>query len=481
MSVIINTAYGAVSGFSADHINKWFGIPYAKAPVGNLRFQKPMPPDTWDGVREATSFSPKCPQLSIPVNADNGLAQSEDCLYLNIWAPENARNCPVLFWIYGGSFAAGEGSDCIYDGTSFAANGNVVVVTFNYRVGLFGGFYNLGFCHSLEGKYTENVGIYDCIAALRWVNENISVFGGDPQRITVAGESAGATITALLLHRPEINGLYHQAILESVADLPFTDKSDTYMAQSILDAMGLTSETAEKLCTMPEAEIMSHLKKMTGNNALLSGASCIVDKDLIQGSMRHILDNQEASDVSMLIGTNHDEGVIFVDPSENWGKQEELVMKKMLQADDLNDSDKTFSHYFPLSDPSERAKAYTDRMFCLPSKTLLDKQCRKTAVYAYRFDYAPPEARAMGMNAFHSAEMIYVFHNLPYNESESNSETKQDAEHVSKQMHTAWIRFIQDGNPGWKAYDTKNAAFSVFDAECKVDCGYAKEVKEIWQ
>jgi para-nitrobenzyl esterase len=204
----IETQYGKVLGTDLGAVLAWKGIPYARPPVGKLRFCPPQPPEPWAGTRDATAFGPIAPQL--PFLLANGTlevnmpeSQDEDCLYLNIWAPQpETRKRPVMVWLHGGSFLNGSGSQSDYDGANFAEQGDLILVTLNYRLGVLGFLY----LEELMGETATssgNYGLLDQIAALRWVHENIPAFGGDPDNVTLFGESAGAISIALLLAMPE--------------------------------------------------------------------------------------------------------------------------------------------------------------------------------------------------------------------------------------------------------------------------------------
>lgn len=193
---VVETRYGRLRGGANEGVFYWKGIPYAKAPVGERRFLPPEPPEAWDGVREATAFGPVVMQPSDPIFS--GLLgrmsepPSEDGLYLNVWSPAaDGKKRPVLVWIHGGAFLFGSGSSPWYDGTAFAKHGDVVVVTINYRMNVFG-FLHLGDSFGEAYAQAGNLGILDQVAALRWVKENIEAFGGDPDNVTIFGESAGA-------------------------------------------------------------------------------------------------------------------------------------------------------------------------------------------------------------------------------------------------------------------------------------------------
>jgi para-nitrobenzyl esterase len=199
--LIVETRYGKVQGYEQGSISVWKVIPFAQPPTGERRFRAPQPPESWTGVREATMFSPMAPQVPEvgasmvgAIGAERSVdvrPMSEDCLYLNIWSPgADQQMRPVMVWIHGGAFTLGSASDPWYDGTSFAVRHNIVVVSLNYRLGILG-FVSLKDLDGAEATYTANCGLLDQIAALQWVRENIAAFGGDPDQVTVMGESAG--------------------------------------------------------------------------------------------------------------------------------------------------------------------------------------------------------------------------------------------------------------------------------------------------
>lgn len=232
-SAIVKTKQGSVRGTEGHAARVWKGIPFAKKPVGDLRFQPPEPPEAWEGTFEANEFGPVCTQnkdiaAMLGAPAEN---MSEDCLYLNIWAPAGPREgLPVMVWIHGGAFRAGAGSSPLYDGASMAENGGVIVVTINYRLGAFGFLHLAG----LDSSYSANLGLLDQIAALKWVRENIKAFGGDPEQVTVFGESAGAMSIASLLAMPAAKGLFQKAILESGASQIIPPEQASMIAKAVL-------------------------------------------------------------------------------------------------------------------------------------------------------------------------------------------------------------------------------------------------------
>ncbi|MGH2586914.1 MAG: carboxylesterase/lipase family protein, partial [Dehalococcoidia bacterium] len=243
MAPVVRTPYGQVAGEQRDGVTVFRGIPYARAPLGELRFRAPQPPEPWSDVRDATRFGPIAMQNPSPMDTIFGAVQrpamSEDCLSLNVWTPglDDGRR-PVMVWIHGGAFVGGSGSTPWYDGTAFASRGDVVVVTLNYRLGA------LGFLHlaDLGGDAfagSGNVGILDQVAALRWVRESIAAFGGDPENVTVFGQSAGARSIATMMSMPNPRGLFDKAILQSGPALALPATHANRVMESILEHLAL--------------------------------------------------------------------------------------------------------------------------------------------------------------------------------------------------------------------------------------------------
>ncbi|MGP3782832.1 carboxylesterase/lipase family protein [Paenibacillus sp. 1A_MP2] len=248
----VNTRYGTVQGELLHGASVWKGIPYAKPPVGELRFQAPVPPETWDGVREAKQFGPENIQPRNPQTegiSGQPPVESEDSLYLNIWAPEQESKdpLPAMVWIHGGSFVSGAGSQPMYDGTQLVLRGDVIVVTINYRLG------PLGFLHMapLGEGFASNVGLLDQIAALQWVQDNIEAFGGDLRNITVFGESAGSMSIAALMAMPAAKGLFHRAIMQSGASQVVLAEQASAIRDGMLKVLGVSADELQNSKPFP--------------------------------------------------------------------------------------------------------------------------------------------------------------------------------------------------------------------------------------
>ena len=248
-NTVVDTTYGPVRGIDQGTVKAWKGIRYAAPPVGELRWRAPQPPEKWTTVADAARPGPACPQPLVPVvELDLGARQDEDCLFLNIFASaEPGDRKPVLVWLHGGAYVLGSGSQPLYDGTVLASRGDAVVVTINYRLNAFG-FLDLSSYNNARRRFDTNVGLRDAISALQWVRDNVAAFGGDPDRVTLFGESAGGGMVTTLLTSPAAAGLFHGAIAQSS---PATSVYDSSRAQRVaalfLDKLGLEPGDVDRL------------------------------------------------------------------------------------------------------------------------------------------------------------------------------------------------------------------------------------------
>jgi para-nitrobenzyl esterase len=298
---------GTLVGETKDGVNMFRGVPFAKAPVGDLRWKAPVKPDAWPGERYATAFEPPCPQ---PVNIDQkssnggGVSgvQSEDCLYLNVYAPANASKAPVVVWLYGGASYLGAGHLGSYNGTANAKNG-VITIPINYRLGPLGTFAHPSLTR--EGGNTGAFALMDAVAALEWVKRNAAAFGGDPDNVTVAGQSAGAMMVMNLLSIPSAKGLYHKAIVQSGAGLT---QSQTLAAA---EAKGVEAATALGLpgkdATAAQLRSVS-AQTLVANAATQRGYGAPIDGKFKTTSTVDALNAGTEIDVPVMVGSNSGEG-----------------------------------------------------------------------------------------------------------------------------------------------------------------------------
>src|SRR5688572_18972708 len=316
----------AGTGGSTPDVRVFKGVPFAAPPVGPLRWRPPQPVQSWSGVREASSFGPRCMQ-------GQGTARdvSEDCLYLNVWtaAPSAAERRPVIVWSYGGSLRSGAGSQPQYDGEALARKG-VVFVTYNYRLGPFGFFSHPELTRESPHKASGNYGLMDLIAALEWVKANISSFGGDPNRVTIMGESAGASLVSCLTTSPRAKGLFHRAIAQS------TGCTGTSRIGSPLTTLAEAEREGQKQAVAMGATSLAALRAMSADDILRrgQGARVIVDGDTITEDWLPALARGAHNGVDLLLGSNKDEGTfpIFGVPE---GTAQEFVARMKQRFGDL--------------------------------------------------------------------------------------------------------------------------------------------------
>lgn len=481
---IVESAYGKLEGKEIDGVIAWKGIPYAKPPVGSLRFRAPERPDSWDGIRDAGSFSPVAPQTQREIMSffGNDISNmSEDCLYLNLWSPAaDDKKRPVLVWIHGGSFVSGSGSADWYDGATFAAQGDVVVVTINYRLGVFG-FLHLGELGGEEYVTSGNCGLLDQVAALQWVRENIAAFGGDPDNVTVFGESAGAMSIGVLLGFPSAQGLFHRAILQSgTAAFVHTSQTATKVAASLLAALQIEPANISKLVELP-AEQLLQASNLLPSMALFP----VIDGVSLPKHPLEAVAEGSAKDVTLLIGTNKDEYNIFSVFDPEWKEADESKVKALFE--------KTFGPLLPaisneFSEPLSQElfnKLLTIQVFTAPAIKLAELQSNQGApVWMYRFDWETPVFDG-ALKATHALEIPFVWDTLDKPNTVNFTGASPERHLLAKQMHEAWINFAHNGNPStdnlpeWPKYDSKNRSTMIFNnvSELENDPNHEDRVK----
>lgn len=484
-ATLVETQYGKVQGTTDGTIGVWKGIPFAQPPLGALRFHAPQKPAPWSGVRDATTFGSISAQPNVAIGffASTPELSSEDCLFLNIWSPgADDRRRPVLFWIHGGAFVAGSGSTGWYDGKAFAANGDVVVVTINYRLGA------LGFLHlvDIEGTdvgFSSNCGLLDQIAALEWVRDNIVAFGGDPENITIFGESAGAMSIGTLLAMPQAKGLYQRAILQSGASHTIhAPEKATAVTRALLAALDV--QRATDLLTVPLEQLLAAQSTVTVPGGGLPFEPVIDGRTLPQRPIDAIA-HGSADGISLLVGTNRDEMRLFtlMDPAEAVFKMsllERLFGERAEQVAALYEAD------VPTREDAW-VDILTDRTFRIPAISLAERVAeRGTAVWMYRFDWSSP-AFGGQLKACHALEVPFVWNNLDKQGVEMLTGDSPARQKIAEAMHAAWIAFARTGKPAtpvlpeWPAYVTEQRATLLFNEEYQVVNDPQGAERQVWK
>jgi para-nitrobenzyl esterase len=425
---------GKISGAEANGITSFKGIPYVAPPVGDLRWRPPHTIAPWGGLRQAKDYGAACPQPPIlehdyHVKFDN---QSEDCLTLNVWTPANAASerHPVLFWIHGGANIAGSGS--ITDGSALAKLG-AVVVTINYRLGPFGFLALPALSKESTRGSSGNYGLLDQVQALLWVHRNIEKFGGDPQSVTIFGESAGGTDIGWLMTSPMAKGLFQRAIIQSgVMFLP----ADLRRATAEQAGAKLFSDTLENLRLRSTESIMKSAGFQT-DLVFGSGASYgpIIDGWVINEDPAKVFAASNQANVPLIVGTNADEGSIF---TETLPFKTVAQYRSYLAAHFFIAAEMLFKLYPAADDTQVHAAAtrlVTDTVFLTSARRLARYQAPINAkTFLYHFTHSTGE-----LGAFHGSEIPFVFAADPANP-------------LAKAMSAAWVRFAAIGDPNWPAY-----------------------------
>ncbi len=478
---IVATRSGKVEGFERDGVHVFRGIPYAAPPVGALRWQPPRREEPWAATRAATKFSAQSAQTEFALGKLMGQPQppySEDSLYLNVWTPacDDARR-PVMVWIHGGAFLWGAGDTPWYDGTQFAKHGDVVVVTINYRLGAFG-FLHLADLFGAEFAGSGNAGILDQIAALEWVRDSIGAFGGDPDRVTVFGESAGAASVGTLLGTPAARGLFHAAIPQSgAAAWASTAERASDMAARVIGNLGIRPGDADALRAASTDAILHALPAFREDGVAALPFQPVVDGVVLPEPPIATIAAGNAAGVRVLTGTNLHEMTLFTlaDPGmatlDDDGVRARMRNALGAGGEDVFDS---YRARKPDVTPQELwLQLSTDAVFRVPAARLLEAQLAHAPVWSYLFTFESPVFGGV-LRSTHALEITFVFDTLDRGGAELLTGTGPERRAIADAMHPAWIAFARGGDPNhtglpeWPRYELDRRATMRFDATCEV-------------
>lgn len=496
--LVVETAQGRVRGDHRRGACRFRGIPYAAPPVGERRFAPPADPDGWTGVRDATLFSPVAPQppdlVSQLLGRGDGREQSEaDCLTLNVWtpAPDGARR-PVMVWIHGGAFVSGTGAEAWYDGANLTRR-DVVVVTVNYRLGA------LGFLHLAElagdaFSGSGNVGLLDQAAALRWVRENIAAFGGDPDNVTIFGESAGGMSVAALLGLPAAAGTFHRAIAQSGAAANISDPDRaTRVAVDLLGELGLDAGAVHRLRTVPTNDLLAAQAAVSARHGIIQGLPFqpVVDPASLPVAPAEAVRSGSAAAVPLLIGSNRDELRVFtlMNPDMRADSDEHLTARLRGFAGDRAPAIvAAYRQIWPDLEPTGLfEKIGSDLVFRIPALDLAEAQRTHASCHVYEFHQ---ESTGFGgqLGASHAVDVPFVFDNLDApGASFFTGEPDEQMRRVATTMADAWCAFAHGGDPNtaglpeWSGWQGSARPTLIFDGEPRVVDDPAARQRMIWQ
>lgn len=475
----IITKSGKIRGKCEDGVGKWLGIPYAEKPLGELRFRHAKPIEPWSGVVEATEY-PKKPIQGSFLMDNSEVEDSEDCLYLNILSKDTKKKKPVLVWIYGGAFIIGETTLKMYDGTSFAQK-DIVFVSFNYRLGLQGG-YDISHLNQGDNEFDDNIFISDQIQALKWIHENIEYFGGDPNDVTIMGESAGGTSVINLMAIPEAEGLFHKVICESgVIGATVSPSVGNINMRLLLEHLGIKESEMEKIKELSIEQLREAsvwlMKNFTKNypGMFLSGP---ILGSLLPEYPLDAIKRGVGKGIKLMIGTNADESTLFISNGEpNMCCCREEVEQFLTDIDtSLEVKEKLNELYKDYGSEKGLRDFMADINFTYHSALAADYQSEYGDTYMYYFSYATQVAKKLKLGAFHMSEIPFVFDNVEqYDLAHLYAMTsKRTLQYFTDIFHTAWVNFVKYGNPNgtedgpWPKYDTKTKKVYQIDEECKV-------------
>ncbi len=470
---VVETSTGRVQGLAEGALRVFKGIPYAAPPVGALRWKPPEPVEPWQGVRKALAFGPAChqpkPTLSRLYELEP-MPMSEDCLTLNVWAPQEAHDAPVFFWIHGGALWGGTSRDPLYDGARLAGHG-LVVVSINYRLGPLGWLALPSLSAESPHGVSGNYGLLDQIAALRWVRENISAFGGNPDNVTIAGESAGGLSVLYLMASPQVRGLFARAVAESayMISMPTLKRAGCGMPSA--------EESGTRLVDALQVSDLAGLRAMDAGTLTRAAAEhgfapwVSVDGHFVPDQLVTIFDRGGQAHVPLLAGFNSGEirSLRILAPEPPASKADYVGIIR----DRYGDLADEFLQQYPASDMEESVLAATrDALYGWTAQKLARKQAALGApAYLYFFDHGYPAADEAGLHGFHASELPFVFGNLDGTPPRWPKVPDTPPQRKLAEAMTAyWASFARTGKPvakgapDWPAFGPDKAYMAFTDA-----------------
>lgn len=473
----IATQSGKLLGESAAAVRVFKGIPFAAPPVGALRWRAPQPAAHWRGTRDARLWGPVCPQPTAPGmnSVPAGQRMSEDCLYLNVWAPAGATGrAPVMVWIHGGALVMGAGSFPEFDGSAFARDG-VVLVTLNYRLGALGFFAHRALTAEASAKAPlGNYGLMDQLAALAWVKRNIARFGGDPHNVTLFGESAGASSLTHLLAAPAARGLFHKAIIESAPAFG-PEKS---LADAERDGARLaTTAGAPPNATVAQLRALPFAKLLAAEP--MSSVAPFVDGRFIPEPPMRAIARGESLPVSMIIGSNSDEGSLI----DEGFRDAPRIIASLVSPNQAAAARQIYG-VASIDDPRFARESFGDLIFGASARWIAARQSLRAPTFLYSYDYVWTAKRGHVPGAPHSAEMLMVFDTLDQHHGQVTDQDRAE----SRVLHGCWVSFAKTGTPDcrngprWIAYTAANESLMDFASDgMAIEPDYRKSQLDFWQ
>ncbi|MFE1591322.1 carboxylesterase/lipase family protein [Nocardia sp. NPDC058705] len=490
-SIEIVSADGVVRGRAGRRIARWRALPYAAPPLGALRLRAPQPVRPWSGVRSATDFGFAAVQNPSGARVGPRTWQpiGEDCLTLNVTAPviPSPTPRPVMVFFHGGGYLLGTSS--MYSGARLAARGDVIVVSVNYRLGAFG-YVDFSEFSTAERPFDSNLGLRDQVAALEWVRRNIAAFGGDPDNVTIFGESAGAHAVVSLLATPSAAGLFHRAIAQSApADWTLTPDEARLFARRCLERLGTTAaDAATMLSTVPAKEL-----GRAGDRALARALreepgsypfAPVADGDFLPDAPLDAIAAGRAHPVPLIIGTNRDEATLFQRFAKSVPHTPEQLTSIFQRYEPGAEQVVTGSYRgYPAARTAVRIGG--DHLFLRPTLAVLEGHSRHAPTFAYRYDYAPRALHLAGFGATHALDLVPVFGWVdgPVGRAMTAAGGRRAFLAVQDYIQDNWLSFARTGQPlpPWTPYTADRRTTCIIDHPPRVLVDPDSARRTAWQ
>jgi len=471
----VRASAGEVLGTAAGGVHIFRGIPYARAPLGQLRWRPPVPMPRWRDVRDAGQFGAASMQPASPFLEYS--AMSEDCLFLNVWTPANAHHAPVLVWFHGGSLLNGSGSDPIFDGSRLAERG-VIVVSVNYRLGVLGWLAHPELSAESQGHVSGNYGLLDQIEALGWVRRNIAAFGGDRDNVTIAGESAGALSVMYLMAAPDARGLFHRAIAQSGYMITMPELRDSpFREWPAAEAFGVRVAAHLGAAHLDDLRAMNAQAIVDGSAGSGYFPLAVIDGRVLRRQLVDTFDRGEQARVPVLAGFNEGEirSLRFLLPP---APADPATYEREIRDRYGDLADAFLAQYSAKSIAESMLATARDAVYGWTSERLVSKQTAVGAPsFLYYFDHGYPAADDAGLRAFHAAEIPFVFGTIAATPRYWPAIPKTAKERrLSDAMLSYWATFARDGAPRaegeaeWRPYGS-DRSYMAFEGEARVRSG----------